>query len=228
MGDLPTEWDRLYRDAPGDGLISADGRVRALVLELARPADWEALSAVWRGVQAELGLPAPAIAVSGVDGYQLWFSLAQAIPAAQGQAFLQALRLHYLPTVAATRVRLFPLLDAGLLRHAGPVPALLGDSGRWAAFVAPDLASIFSDEPWLDVRPSAEAQASVLARLECARPAAFELACSRLQPLTASPLPAQAGTAGTDLEPRRFLQDVLNDPAIALGLRIAAAQALLT
>jgi hypothetical protein len=36
-----------------------------MVLELARPAEWPPLARVWQAVQAELGLPAPAIAVSG-------------------------------------------------------------------------------------------------------------------------------------------------------------------
>ena len=54
-----------------------------MVLELTGPADWDVLSAVWRGVQADLELPAPAIAVSGTDGLQLWFSLEAPVPAAQ-------------------------------------------------------------------------------------------------------------------------------------------------
>ena len=48
-------------------LVAADGRLRAIVLEVARPADWDLLAAVWKGVQTELELPAPAIAVNGQD-----------------------------------------------------------------------------------------------------------------------------------------------------------------
>ena len=65
MSRLPQEWQRLYAvSAPSTGdtasplLADAQGRVRAAVVELARPADWAALSAVWQGVQADLGLPA--------------------------------------------------------------------------------------------------------------------------------------------------------------------------
>ena len=100
MNRLHTELHRLYLppavaaaavdggsasgDSPaGADLVDADGQVRAMVLELARPADWATLSAVWAGVQADLHLPAPAIAASGLDGIQLWFSLAQAVPVAQ-------------------------------------------------------------------------------------------------------------------------------------------------
>lgn len=254
MTTFNREWDRLFRavaepasgdvssDAPDAGLLTADGRVRALVLALGRPADWDTLSQVWRGVQTELELPAPAIAVSGVDSFQLWFSLAQPVSVAQAGAFLQALRLRYLPAVAVGRITLFPQLEGGVVRHAGPVPTVQACSGHWSAFVAPDLASIFADEPWLDVRPSPEAQASVLARLLCIKPAAWEQACARLQPadtagppaLTTdlapvlSPVLAAPLASGLDLEPRRFLQDVLNDTGVALALRIEAAKALLS
>ena len=265
MTTLTREWDRLYRAAaapapgsvpdhafgdassaaPDAGLLAADGRVRALVLALGRPADWDTLSQVWRAVQTDLDLPAPAIAVSGVDSFQLWFSLDQPVSVAQAEAFLQALRLRYLHAMAVGRITLFPQLEGGLVRHAGPVPALQADSGHWSAFVAPDLAAIFADEPWLDVQPSAEAQASVLARLLCIKPAAWGQACERLQPadtagktvLTTdlapvlSPVlaaPLASAQRGLDLEPRRFLQDVLNDAGVALALRIEAAKALLS
>ena len=99
MNRLQSELHRLYL-ADESGLLDEQGRVRAMVLELTGPADWDVLSAVWRGVQADLELPAPAIAVSGTDGLQLWFSLEAPVPAAQAQAFLAALCAHYLPGVA--------------------------------------------------------------------------------------------------------------------------------
>ena len=37
-------------------------------------------------VQADLALPAPAIAVTGSDGVQLWFSLVQPVQPGQAQA----------------------------------------------------------------------------------------------------------------------------------------------
>ncbi|MEY5099100.1 MAG: hypothetical protein RJA36_1819 [Pseudomonadota bacterium] len=260
MNRLQSEWRRLYlaHDAPdldtadaSVGLIGPDGGVRALVLELARPADWNALAPLWQGVQLELELPAPAIAVNGHDGYQLWFSLAQAVPAARARDFLEALAQRYLPEVAATRLALLPEPDAcavGQYRHAAPVPRQqAGD--HWSAFLAPDLAPMFSEDPWLDLPPSPDGQADLLARLASIPPAGFEQALERLGPAvppptpSTPPLPASAlaqtasgDTAATDAgsppagheqDPRRFLLGVMNDARVALELRIEAAKALL-
>ncbi|HEY9094964.1 MAG TPA: hypothetical protein VIN35_04405, partial [Hydrogenophaga sp.] len=116
---LSAEFQRLYQlpgdDAPSAGaslrLVGEDGRVRTLVMALRGPAEWPVLGAIWRGVQADLELPAPAIAVNGVDAYELWFSLVEPVPLAQATHFLQALRARYLPDVRPQRVRLRP--DAG-------------------------------------------------------------------------------------------------------------------
>ena len=168
MTRLQTELQRLYLprgpasqapDAAHAGLIGPDGQSRAMVLELARPADWTVLCAVWQGVQADLDLPAPAIVVSGRDGVQLWFSLAQAVPAVQAAAFLGALRVRYLGGVDPGRLRLLPQPDAAApmqVAHAQPVPAAQGADGRWSAFVAQDLAPVFAEEPWLDMPPNPE------------------------------------------------------------------------
>ena len=121
--------DTEARLTPDDlPLIDAHGQVRALVLALSGPADWALLSTVWHGVQAELELPAPAIAVAGAAGYQLWFSLAEPVPVPRGQAFLDALRRHYLGHIKATRVALLPAVAAASpwqAVHALPVPAPL-------------------------------------------------------------------------------------------------------
>ena len=68
MTRLRQEQRRLYAPAGPAGaddfaLIDDQGRVRALVIELRRPADWSAASRLWQGVQADLKWPAPAIAV---------------------------------------------------------------------------------------------------------------------------------------------------------------------
>lgn len=239
MNTLHAEFRRLYltddSNSPNPSgeqpsLTDPAGRVRALVLELARPADWNELSTVWQGVQADLQLPAPAVAVSGVDGYQLWFSLAQSVSVAQALAFLESLRLRYLSALAPERIGLMP----STTRHARVVPAQQSDTGRWSAFVSPDLAAIFSDAPWLDVCPSPEAQANVLSRLVSIAPAAFQAALDRMAPAAEQPVGgtdkqpvAEPASHGNGLDPQRFLRDVMNDPAVALHLRIDAAKALL-
>jgi len=220
MNPLQTELQRLYQ-AP-------EGQVRVLVLELARPADWSLLGPLWRGVQTDLALPAPAIAVSGVDGYQLWFSLAEPVAAAEGAAFLEGLRRHYLGTVAPGRITASPALSAQGGYTAPPAPGQQQPAtGYWSAFVAPDLAPIFADEPWLDQSPSPDAQASVLVRLQSIQPAAFAATLARLRPPVPSALPSQAPVAAQPLTPKLFLLAVMNDRGMDMQLRIEAAKALL-
>ena len=252
MNRLPSELHRLYAaQAPGPDtapealrLIDGSGQVRAMVLSLARPADWPALAKVWQGVQVDLDLPAPAIAVSGTDAYQLWFSLAQPLPAAQALVFLESLRLRYLGDIKPQRVGLMPSRDGASLPqwlHASTVPALQA-SGAWSAFVAPELAPVFADEPWLETAPNPEGQSSLLARLSSIPRADFELALQRLNPAQASapdtPAPAvpdavvspmgqRKAAAGPWLDPKSFLLEVMNNDTVELRLRIEAAKALL-
>jgi hypothetical protein len=232
MNRLQAELQRLYL-SPGSaepGEVGPDGRVRAMVLELARPASWEGLAKVWRGLQVDLELPAPAIAVSGIDGYQLWFSLSQPVPVAQAMAFLESLRRRHLGDIARQRIGMHPCVDAsaeGPAQHA-VVPPAQGATGRWSAFVAPDLAAVFADEPWLDLAPGADAQADLLSRLESTKPDDFERALERLGPVDAPAVtPARPAAAADRLDPRGFLIEVMNDRAADLQLRIEAAKALL-
>ena len=257
MNRLQAEFQRLYlaapeadpgQDAAPSGLVDRRGQVRALVLELARPADWALLAKAWQGVQADLGLPAPAIAVSGVDGLQLWFSLAEAISVAPAQAFLLALCQRYLPDVAPHRLALLPAPHAasptGAVLHARPVPALQAQTGHWSVFVAPDLAPLFADTPWLDSPPGDDGQAKLLRGLRSITPADWAAAWAQLFPqhlpiaappdadsLTPCALidgPAQVqATPPAGADPQRFLLSVMNDQSVALALRIEAAKALL-
>ncbi|HEY8879373.1 MAG TPA: hypothetical protein VIN03_17515 [Roseateles sp.] len=225
MNRLQSELQRLYLmpSADPDRLVGAEGEVRALVMELARPADWEPLARVWRGVQLDLQLPAPAIAVSGSDGLQLWFSLQQPVGARRAAAFLAQLQSRYLADVAPARLRLLPSATEPVT-HAALVPAEQQASGNWSAFVAPDLAPVFTDTPWLDIPPGIEGQADLLAKLESIKPAAFD---AIVQPLpTEAPAPAPQ-PADAPVDPKRFLQRVMTDETVALALRIEAAKALL-
>ncbi len=272
MNRLQRELQRLYAPqadaSPGpdlvepSSLVDAQGRVRAMVLDLARPANWAALRTVWGGVQADLALPAPAIAVNGSDGFQLWFSLLQPVPAPQAAAFLDALRRRYLGDIAPARVALLPALDVALdavpaqpPQHARPVPALQADGTLWSAFVAPDLASMFADEPWIDAPPNLDGQAQLLASLKSILPADFQQALQQLKSAagtaevtaeltaevtaamtaaqtlaqtTAPRLTAQsAAQAASAPDPKRFLLDVMNNESLDLALRMEAAKALL-
>ena len=261
MNRLQSELNRLYlppspsraeTDAQSSALIDPSDRVRAMVMELTRPPSWEALSRVWHGVQTELDLPAPAIAVSGVDGLQLWFSLAEPIAVAQAHAFLECLRLRYLADIESSRVGLMPASDASALRqelHARLVPARQEQTGNWSAFLAPDLVPVFADSPWLDIPPNAEGQATLLRGIEVIKQTVFEAAFEQLVPATrrsqstvavaasadeplaigrpASAAAAASASASDVGDPKRFLLQVMQDDTVALALRIEAAKALL-
>ena len=125
MNRLDTEHQRLFASDPD---ATAEGRLRHLVLAVCGPADWAPLSAVWRGVQADLDLPAPAIAVNGVDAFELWFSLADPVPAHTAAAFLDGLCDRYLGEVAPARRRCWPSSD----------PRTAGRTGACAAAASGD------------------------------------------------------------------------------------------
>jgi hypothetical protein len=232
MTRLRSELERLYLCGP-DGLADAQGRVRALVLEVGRPAQWEVLQPVWLGVQAELELPAPAIAVSGSDGLQLWFSLAQPVDAAAGRTFLEGLQARWLTDPRPKRVG---LRTGATDLQPQDLPPRQVSSEHWSAFVSPDLAAVFSDTPWLDIEPGEDGQANLLRGLRPIAPEALEAALARLAadaapPADAAPAaaaPAHASApAAPESDPRRFLLGVMNDATAPLALRIEAAKALL-
>jgi hypothetical protein len=187
---------------------------------------------VWQRVQADLGLPAPAIAVNGHDGFQLWFSLAEPVSAAEASFFLESLRHRYLDTIAPERISMLPTET----RHAQLVPALQQSTGQWSAFVAPDLAAIFVDSPGLDVCPSVDAQAKVLAPLQSIKASAFEAildqVISEVERRSVINQPSAAvvhasNKQHSDSDAKRFLSDVMNDITVEMHLRIEAAKALL-
>lgn len=259
MNRLQAELNRLYltRDRqiecqdPADpyfGLIDANGQVRAMVMEVARQAGWDGVAALWQGIQDDFDLPAPVIAVSGIDGYQVWFSLLEPVTVARAQDFLELLRLRYLGAIAPRHIGMKPAANTSeplAVQHSKLVPALQAETGRWSAFVAPGLANMFADEPWLDVPPSPEAQANILSHCDCIKPADFQMALERLKPVSpqASNNPQSAPidrSAVSDklvetkkestydgTHPKRFLHEVMNDSTAELHLRIEAAKALL-
>ena len=249
MHRLHVEWQRLFAIAPAPTdsatppLIDGQSRTRTLVLGVRQPAGWDDLSPVWQAVQTGGGLPAPGIAVSGTDSHLLWFSLAEPVPLAEAHAFLVALCRRCLAHLPTTRLSLWPTPDA--TRWPDAIPAQQGDAEQWSAFVAPDLAPMFADTPWLDLPPNPDGQAELLARLRSIAPAAWldaqawlqaQNASDSAQPATTRPASPEAHrdeaqpsaqASGPALDPHTFLHQVMNDPTVPLALRIEAAKALL-
>lgn len=236
MSRLQAQWQRLYE--PTASHSATPPSVRTLVLELARPADWPTVARLWQAVQEELGLPAPGIAINGLDGYQLWFSLASHIATEQAVAFLEGLCARYWGDIPSERIGIMPSLDGqGLkpLRHAGVIPPFTPKEGQWAAFVARDLAPVFEETPWLDIPPNLDGQADLLSALRSGD--ADMIPSLKDRPAPASQAPAasdavkpssgQASGPAYTQDPRQFLLQVMNDPNVDLALRIEAAKALL-
>lgn len=224
MTKLQAQLHRLYIGRPSDASVPSDV-TRAVVLQITQPASWAEASRVWQGVQADLGLPAPAISVSGSDAYQLWFSWAQAVPTTQATAFAEALRQRYLPDLAAERIQSLPIQSNTRL------PPFETQTEQWSAFVAPDLAPVFSDTPWLDIPPNEDGQAELLSRLDCIKPDELHAAWTQLRPpimgtVASSSSPSMVHV-GDSISPKQFLLNVMNDESVPLALRIEAAKALL-
>jgi len=223
-------------------LLSVDNRVRAMLVIFARNSDWEAAAKLFQVVQEELGLPAPALSVSGRAGFRLWFSLEEAVPVSEAQVFLVRLQRCYLSGMVAADLQFRP--DPEALATAGPAlvkltPALHLATGKWSAFIDPSLGSMFVEDAGLAMAPNMDKQAQILAGLESIKRADFERAQQRLEEKlaaeTVAATPAAdavvAGggfkAAGPFTDPESFLLAVMNDPAVSTLERIRAAEALL-
>ena len=235
----------------GLNLVSPAGMVRAMVVSFARATDWAQVANLYQAVQDELDLPAPAVSVSGRKGYSLWFSLAEALPLAQIQAFLAALRLKYLADIPLAHLELQP----NALAIKTLAPARHNTTGKWSAFIDPSMGSMFIVEPGLEMAPILDRQAGMLAGLKSIKTANFQRALSILQApseldgepaLTlaeaAARLPTKVsrppdladgyrysklGEGNTYADPRDFLLAVMNDSSVGVKQRIKAAKALL-
>ncbi|RYF41108.1 MAG: hypothetical protein EOO25_10815 [Comamonadaceae bacterium] len=90
---------------------------------------------------------------------------------------------------------------------------------------------MFADEPCLDLAPGADAQADLLSRIRAIAPEDFERVLSGLASAAAAAnVPSHGGAVApgeAQADPRRFLEGVMQDPTVALSLRIEAAKALL-
>lgn len=224
MDKLTSELQRLHflSDQP------PSGGQQALGLAFTRAADWHRVAELCRAVQEELELPAPAVSIDG-EGYQLWFSLAEAVATDETACFLDGLQHGYLADLADSRLR------RGL--PSQPPPCQLPGDDRWAAFIDPGMGSMFVGEPWLDLPPNRNQQADLLAGCQRIGKADFMRALALLQPLadpavhdTAGKASAPASTLslrGEFTDPRQFLLAVMNDPQASAEQRIDAAKALL-
>ncbi|MCU0763026.1 MAG: hypothetical protein MUF76_08630 [Hydrogenophaga sp.] len=246
MSRLLSELLRLYGVEPGG---ATPGATRCVVVRCARPGAWSVLRPLWQGVQAELDWPAPAIVVDGVDAIELWFSLPQPWVEDQARMLGQTLCTRFLAEGTAQRwqVRL-----QSVTAEASGMPPQERLAGQWSAFVAPDLAAVFADDPWLDMPPGDDAQAELVSRL---RPVTIEALAAVLRSGPGDP-PASAGRSLVAGNPSRelvtspahplsspaggftwpspgpqsaraFLQQVMNDASVPLQWRLDAARALL-
>lgn len=224
-------------------LTSPDGRVKALVIEFARSVHWPQAAALCQGLTDDLELPAPAVAVGGPAGYQLWLSLAEPLPLATARAFLQTLRQKYLCDVPAAALRLYPGEGSDCPR----LPPAALDNGGWTAFIDPTMGAMFADETWLPMAPNADKQADMLATLSSIKTADFQRALAQLQaelpglaeasagdhsPSAEPSKPASAAKPGLHLggdfsDPKDFLLALMNDAGTSPEQRIEAAKTLL-
>ncbi|GAB2181210.1 hypothetical protein DLREEDagrD3_14330 [Denitratisoma sp. agr-D3] len=221
-------------------LVNAQGQVRTLVMTLHRNQDWPAIAALYAGLEQDLDLPLPALAVLADGGFQLWFSLAEPVPVASGHALLAGLQRRYLAHIPAERLDWQPTA-------ADPTPTLrlvphrLGTEERWSAFIDPSLGAMFATEAGLDVPPNLEGQANILARCQAIKLADLARALGQLAPPdespssapTAAPMPNPAASqrlpdlGGPFTDPKSFLLALMNCPDASAELRVQAATALL-
>lgn len=184
--------EQRMRGHAGDPVaLASAGSTRAIVIpfrtmpDAGEAAHWSLLCSVANALQAELGLPAPAVSISGSDGFHLWLSLESPAPVAQVQAFLDALRQAYFP--GNERVGADAAVDLPPCLHAA--------TGKWAAFINPGLGASFAEDSGLEMAPPLAGQAALLEGLHGATAAQLAGAIAALG-RQASPAPAASAPAG--------------------------------
>jgi len=153
-------------------LTGGDGQTRAMMIPFRKTkgaesdAHWLRLCEVANTLQESLGLPAPAVSISGGDAYYLWLSLATPVPADRAQTFLERLRDAWFPEIE---------LDTDAVRAPIALPPCLHPrTGKWAAFIHPGMGASFADEAGLDMPPPPLGQAAFLEGLESIGEEQFE------------------------------------------------------
>ncbi|MDC8760345.1 TOTE conflict system archaeo-eukaryotic primase domain-containing protein [Janthinobacterium fluminis] len=189
-------------------LATDAGLTRALVMAFdgkgGGERHWSALCAIANALQEDLGLPAPAVSISGRTAYHLWLSLEAPVPVAQAAQFLQLLRAACLPAEPGRGVA----AEAAYLAVA-ELPPCRQASGKWAAFIHPGMGASFADDPGLDMAPPLAAQLGFLEGLRSIPIAQFAQALASLQQrqgatvavaAPVAPAPATAAPAGLLLQ----------------------------
>jgi hypothetical protein len=194
-------------------LTTDDGLTRAMVIAFHKMSGgeeaqhWSRLCAVANALQTQLGFPAPAVSISGADGYGLWLSLEAPVPAAQAQEFLELLRHAY-----------FPDMDLRSDAVCAPVelpPCLNPSTGKWAAFIHPGMGASFADESGLEMAPPFAGQAAFLEGLQSISEVQFLHALKMLQhshgaaPMASVPALAHPVVAGGLLLRDATLEDIV-------------------
>lgn len=164
MQKLNAELSRLYLAPSGGGTRSICLSFRRLAGD-GEEGHWERLCTVANALQAELGLPAPAVSISGAGAFGLWLSLEKPATATQAQEFARLV-----------------CADADAEVTAGVLPPFLNQaSGKWAAFINPGMGASFAGDEGLDMQPPEAGQLALLEGLESIGPAQFMQALDQLR-----------------------------------------------
>lgn len=215
MDNLNAQLTRLYLmpDAAAHAgapvpLASPDGMTRAIVIEFPPRREagaeqhWHDLCEVANRLQESFGFPAPAVSITGTQGYRLWLSLAEPVPVGDARRFLAMLRTAH-----------FTELDLQALDAVELPPFLHAASGKWAAFIHPGMGASFAEEAGLEVAPPAAAQLAFLEGLESIGKAQFfEALVSMKQadaPQPAVPLAAESSQKEGLLLKDATLEDIV-------------------
>lgn len=195
-------------------LTAADGQTRAIMIPFRKviggeeAQHWSLLCSVANALQAELGLPAPAVSISGADGYGLWLSFENPVPAADAQTFLALLGRTYFPDM--------PIQPDAVSAPVELPPCLNQRSGKWAAFIHPGMGASFADESGLEMAPPLPGQVAFLEGLHRIRADQFRHAMHVLQQthgaassVVSTPAPERTENAGGLLLKDATLEDIV-------------------
>jgi hypothetical protein len=198
-------------------LTTADGLTRALAIPFRKvfgdgeAGHWDRLCRVANALQAELGLPAPAVSIDGASAYRLWLSLETPVPSGEAQEFLELLQQTYFP-----QTELAP--DAATAPVYLP-PCLNPRSGKWAAFIHPGMGASFAEESGLEVAPPLQGQAAFLDGLDSIADEQFREALHKLEQRQA---PARAPAPAPAEAPSSAALDALAAEPFALEAQVPA------